>query len=121
MSGIKPIAWLVGNDSVGPHALRHTDPKGWKYSAGLMKISDHEVEVARLRAELQNAAKAALDATALACEKEREADALRVNAERYLWLRDQPWRDNEELEPVIRLQLNALWDDKIDAAMGEGK
>ncbi|MBO1748940.1 hypothetical protein [Stenotrophomonas indicatrix] len=83
--------------------------------------SDHEAEVARLRAELQNAAKAALDATALACEKEREADALRVNAERYRWLRDQPWRDNEELEPVIRLQLNALWDDKIDAAMGEGK
>lgn len=53
MSEITPIAWLVGNDSVGPHALRHTDPKGWKYSAGLMKISDHEAEVARLRAEVE--------------------------------------------------------------------
>jgi hypothetical protein len=53
MSEIKPIAWLVGNDSVGPHALRHTDPKGWKYSAGLMKISDHKAEVARLRAEVE--------------------------------------------------------------------
>lgn len=40
--------------------------------------SDHEAEVARLRAELQNAAKAALDAVALSCEKEREADALRA-------------------------------------------
>lgn len=43
-----------------------------------VKFSDHEAEVARLRAEIQNAAKAALDATALACEKEREADALRT-------------------------------------------
>lgn len=46
--------------------------------------SDHEAEVARLRAELQNAAKAALDAVALSCEKEREADALRAELE---WLR----------------------------------
>ncbi|WP_426355629.1 hypothetical protein ACN9MD_09550 [Stenotrophomonas maltophilia] len=53
MSEIKPVAWLVGNDSVGPYALRHTDPKGWKYSAGLMKISDHEAEIARLRAEVE--------------------------------------------------------------------
>lgn len=43
--------------------------------------SDHEAEVARLRAELQNAAKAALDAVALSCEKEREADALRAENE----------------------------------------
>lgn len=43
--------------------------------------SDHEAEVARLRAELQNAAKAALDAVALSCEKEREADALRAEVE----------------------------------------
>jgi hypothetical protein len=48
--------------------------------------SDHEAEVARLRAELQNAAKAALDAVALACEKEREADALRADAERWNWI-----------------------------------
>lgn len=138
MSGIKPIAWLVGNDSVGPHALRHTDPKGWKYSAGLMKISDHEVEVARLRAELQNAAKAALDATALACEKEREADALRVNAERYLWLRN-PDRDvSLVLDKVTgyveyhegtqtggystyEYRAGDELDTAIDAAMGEGK
>lgn len=82
------------------------------------EVAPMEAKVSGLRAELQNAAKAALDAVALSCEKEREADALRVDAERYRWLRDKPWRDNDELEPVIRLQLNALWDDKIDAAMG---
>lgn len=49
---------------------------------------DMQEEIARLRAELQNAAKAALDAVALSCEKEREADALRVDAMRYRWLRN---------------------------------
>lgn len=81
-----------------------------KFEDAYVKVSDHEAEVARLRAdlegymmgaaaearevdargeeikrlraELQNAAKAALDAVALSCEKEREADALRVDAER---------------------------------------
>jgi hypothetical protein len=103
--------------------------------------SDHEADVARLRAEisalkddpsyetacetirklraeLQNAAKAALDAVALSCEKEREADALRLDAERYRWLRDTPWFDNYEIRSVIAHQLNALWDETIDAAMG---
>lgn len=42
---------------------------------------DMQEEIARLRAELQNAAKAALDAVALSCAKEREADALRAEAE----------------------------------------
>ena len=37
-------------------------------------------------------------------------------AERYRFLRDGEWRDTE-LEPFIRLQLNALWDSKIDAAI----
>lgn len=44
-------------------------------------LAEKDAEVARLRAELQNAAKAALDAVALSCEKEREADALRAEAE----------------------------------------
>lgn len=47
-------------------------------------MEDMQAEIARLRAELQNAAKAALDAVALSCEKEREADALRAEVE---WLR----------------------------------
>lgn len=46
--------------------------------------SDHEAEVARLRAELNAATKAGLDAIAMICEKEREADALRAEME---WLR----------------------------------
>lgn len=44
-------------------------------------MEDMQAEIARLRAELQNAAKAALDAVALSCEKEREADALRAEVE----------------------------------------
>ena len=38
------------------------------------------------------------------------------DAERYRYLRDGDWREHEELESVIRLQLNTLWDAKIDAA-----
>lgn len=71
--------------------------------------SDHEAEVASLRAELQNAAKAALDAVALSCEKEREADALRVKASRYEWI-----RRNAVLDGANGDQL----DSEIDAAMG---
>ncbi len=52
-------------------------------------MEDMQEEIARLRAELQNAAKAALDAVALSCEKEREADALRVDAMRYRWLSER--------------------------------
>ncbi len=39
------------------------------------------------------------------------------DAARYRWLRDNDWRNDEKMEPVIRLQLNAIWDEKIDAAM----
>lgn len=49
-----------------------------------------------------------------------QGDAL--DAARYRWLRDGEWRDTD-LEPFIRLQLNTLWDAKIDAARAaqEGK
>jgi len=60
--------------------------------------SDHEAEVARLRAEVQNAAKAALDAVALSCEKEREADALRVDAERWRFVCEQMEVENDDDE-----------------------
>lgn len=56
----------------------HAEPKYQSESGDYVLHSDHEAEIVSLRAELQNAAKAALDATALACEKEREADALRT-------------------------------------------
>lgn len=66
-------------------------------------------EIKRLRAELQNAAKAALDAVALACEKEREADALRVKAERYDWIRRNAVLDGANGDQ---------FDSEIDEAMG---
>ena len=45
-----------------------------------------------------------------------QLEAAQSFAARYQWLRDGDWRDSD-LEPVIRLQLNELWDEKIDAAM----
>ena len=44
-----------------------------------------------------------------------QADA--KDAARYRWLRDNDWNADKDLGPVIRLQLNALWDVKIDEAM----
>ncbi|HQY37920.1 MAG TPA: hypothetical protein PLE21_00345 [Giesbergeria sp.] len=50
------------------------------------------------------------------------ADSVLEDAARYQFLRDGEWRDTD-LEPFIRLQLNTLWDAKIDAARAaqEGK
>lgn len=42
------------------------------------------------------------------------------DAARYRFLRDGIWR-RTDLEPVIRLQLNTLWDSKIDAAIDAQK
>ena len=42
------------------------------------------------------------------------------DAARYQFLRDGEWRDTE-LEPFIRLQLNTMWDAKIDAAIAAQK
>ena len=39
------------------------------------------------------------------------------DAARYRWLRDNDWNADKELGPVIRLQLNAIWDVSIDKAM----
>lgn len=74
-------------------------------------------EITRLRAELNAATKAGLDAIATICEKEREADALRVDAERYRFLR------SGGCDATLRFHnTNAAHrDDVIDAAMGEGK
>ena len=47
-----------------------------------------------------------------------QGDAL--DAVRYRFLRDGEWRDTD-LEPFIRLQLNTLWDAKIDAARKQGE
>ena len=48
-----------------------------------------------------------------------QADSVQEDAARYRWLREGEWRDTD-LEPFIRLQLNTLWDAKIDAARKQG-
>ncbi len=81
--------------------------------------SDHEAEVARLRAELEKVRGyevAPLEAKV--AELLAEVEMLRKDAERYRWLRDTPWFDNYEIRSVIAHQQNALWDKTIDAAMG---
>ena len=45
-----------------------------------------------------------------------QCENLRAGAERYRWLRYNDWNADKELESVIRLQLNAIWDKKIDEA-----
>lgn len=77
--------------------------------------SDHEVEVARLRAMAQD--QGVKDGNEIS-RLRAEAEANRVDAERYRWLRDTPWFDNYEIRSVIAHQQNALWDKTIDAAMG---
>ncbi|RIA19694.1 hypothetical protein DFO63_4070 [Stenotrophomonas sp. AG209] len=77
--------------------------------------SDHEEEVTRLRAELQNAAKAALDATALACEKEREADALRVKCDELSMLHVAAIQDKSHLEIKYRNACSRADRDQEDA------
>lgn len=80
----------------------------------------------RLRAEVNAATKAGLDAIATICEKEREVDALRVDAMRYRWLRE---RANSDRTQICHYGTNWSWnlvtgeiaDKTIDAAMGEGK
>ena len=59
-------------------------------------------------------ARAALAATQPAAQGMDARDAAR-----YRWLRDNDWRNDEKMEPVIRLHLNAIWDEKIDAAMAK--
>ncbi|SEU13100.1 hypothetical protein [Stenotrophomonas indicatrix] len=66
------------------------------------EVAALEEKVAELRAELQNAAKAALDATALACEKEREADALREKCDELSMLHVAVIQDKSHLEIKYR-------------------
>lgn len=91
-----------------------------------------QAEIDRLRAELQNAAKAALDAVALSCEKEREADALRAEVKelrrteaRYRWLIQSlfsQWFAVGEAEVGMRVYgqcpSKEVVESAIDAAMG---
>ena len=66
--------------------------------------------------ELESQLAQRFDAADMATASAQE-DAL--DAVRYRFLRDGEWRD-PDLEPFIRLQLNTLWDAKIDAARKQG-
>lgn len=77
-------------------------------------------EISRLRAELQNAVKAALDAMALSCEKEREADRLRAEVDAYKSL-VRGIVDNRHKCFIPTDEPNSPtfnWDERADAAMG---
>lgn len=85
--------------------------------------SDHEAEVARLRAEVEGLNQALTDA--LACEQDylreiselrAEAEKNRVDAERYRWLRS-PFATN--IESLIGMHCDGELDYQIDKAMGE--
>ena len=80
--------------------------------------SDHQAEVARLRDEVEHLNGELALADSMIAKLRAEADAQRVDAERYRWLRDTPWFDNYEVRSVISHQQNAVWDETIDAAMG---
>ena len=74
----------------------------------LKMVRTQHARITELESQLAQRFDAADMATASA-----QGDAL--DAVRYRFLRDGEWRDTD-LEPFIRLQLNTLWDAKIDAA-----
>jgi len=54
-----------------------------------------------------------------AAPQANQADAL--DAARYRFLRDTCWSSDKELATVISLQMNKVWDEKIDEAMARNK
>ena len=82
-------------------------PDGWP-AVRTREITALLDRITELESQLAQRFDAADMATASA-----QGDAL--DAVRYRFLRDGEWRDTD-LEPFIRLQLNTLWDAKIDAA-----
>lgn len=92
--------------------------------------ADAVAEIARLRAELDNAASAAVANMSLACEKESEADALRVDSERLNWLESQVKEYGDGHYSRLEASLIFFWQqtkpdevypgfrESIDAAMG---
>lgn len=90
----KPIVNDQG-ETIGASAWEYGAAPGflpWWTNDPLIRLSDYEA----LQAKCEN---------------------LRADAERYRWLRDNDGRNDEKMEPVKRLQLNAIWDVSIDKAM----
>lgn len=63
-----------------------------------------------------------LDAVRATAPQADQADALdALDAARYRFLRDTCWSSDKELATVISLQMNKVWDEKIDEAMARNK
>ena len=60
-----------------------------------------------------------LDAVRATAPQANQADAL--DAARYRFLRDTCWSSDKELATVISMQMNKVWDEKIDEAMARNK
>lgn len=125
MSEMKRIGWHgvhgMQDDANGEYVL-HSDHEAevTRLRAEISALKDdpsYETAcetIRKLRAELQNAAKAALDAVALSCEKEREADRLRAEVEAYQ-------EDAERLMNLVRRYGSSMTNSQIRehlAAMG---
>ena len=92
-------------------AILHPDSSVDEYKAAELFLKapplDGEEVLAQRIAELAAAATQA------------QEDAL--DAARYRFLRDTCWSSDKELATVISLQMNKVWDEKIDEAMARNK
>ena len=109
-----------------------TDFMEWWDDGDYVLYSDHEAEVARLRAEVEGLKSKADELSMLHVETVQDKGHLEIkyrnachragrdrkDAERYRWLRDLP-QDHPSEE--IGNMPGDMWDEQIDAAMGEGK
>jgi hypothetical protein len=112
-------------------AILHSDSSVDEYKAAELFLKapplDGEEVLAQRIAELAAAAtQAQADAEdqdvltmANALIAQRTTDAL--DAARYRFLRDTCWSSDKELATVISLQMNKVWDEKIDEAMARNK
>ena len=88
-------------------------PEPWRIGAGGAEAACYSAAQMRAYVDSDRAARGAAQAA--------HADAaVQRDAARYRFLRDGIWR-RTDLESVIRLQLNTLWDRKIDAAIDAQK
>ena len=100
--------YTVGRCGNGP--MRTFAHPGGPY----LRYTEFEAAMAAMKPRVWTAEKAQEELA----EASAQADAKDAkDAVRYRWLRDNDWRNDEKMEPVIRLHLNAIWDEKIDAAM----
>lgn len=82
-----------------------------------MILTDDEIMVINQTAEFDSAIGYARAIEAKVLEK---LEGKLRDAERYRWLRDNPW-NGTEVENVINCHLYAVWDRVIDAAIKESK